>query len=112
MSDLFVQFVALAGVAALVSAVVNVGKSFYLIPDGQASNVSAVLSTAAFIALVYLKIFVPSVDVAALDKEAAAFASFMLYALGYALELGLPSKFHSFLKDASVPWFGYSHSTE
>ncbi len=107
--NLIVQFSTLAGVAALVAALVNVFKIFGM-PDGSAPKVSAGLSLAAFIALVALKIFAPSADVAALDGQAADLAKLALYALGFFVQMGLPAQFHELFKGGSVPLIGKSNS--
>jgi hypothetical protein len=109
--ELIVQFGTLAGVAALIAALVNVSKVFGL-PDGDAPKVSAGLSLAAFIALVALKVFRPDVDVLALDKFSADAAVAVLYVLGFLVALGLPAKFHGFLAQARIPVLGKSYSVE
>lgn len=111
-NDLIVQFGTLAGVAALIAALVNVGKVLGIVPDGSAAKVSAGLSLAAFITLAALKIFAPDVDVAGLDKQAADLAVAALYILGLVTQLGLPAKFHGFLSNADVPVIGRSHTNE
>jgi len=109
LEQLIAQFVSLAGVAALVAAIVNVAKTFGL-PDGHAQNVSAVLSLVAFVALVLTKIFAPSVDFALLDEQAADFAVLVLYLLGFFVQMGLPAQFHAFLSRARVPFIGKSYT--
>lgn len=109
--QLIAQFISLAGVAALVAALVNVAKTFGL-PDGQAQNVSAVLSLVAFVALVLTKIFAPSVDFALLDEKSADFAVLVLYLLGFFVQMGLPAQFHEFLSRARIPFIGKSYTWE
>jgi len=92
LQELIVQFGTLAGVAALVAALVNVAKVFGL-PDGSAPKLSAGLSLAAFAVLVGLKVFAPDVDVLALDAQAADFAVAALYVLGFIVQMGLPSNY-------------------
>lgn len=108
-SDLVIQFGTLAGVAALIAALVNIGKTLGLVPDGSAAKASAALSLVAFISLVVLNIFAPEVDVEGLDKQAGDLAVVALYILGLVVQLGLPVKFHYFLSDAEVPVVGKSH---
>jgi len=110
-SELIVQFSTLAGVAAFIAALVNVAKTFGL-PDGSAPKVSAGLSLAAFVALVALKIFAPSVDVLGLDKWAAELGVMALYVLGFLVQIGLPAKFHEFLSNSRVPVIGKSYTQE
>lgn len=109
--DLIVQFATLAGVAALIAALVNVAKTFGL-PDGKAPQVSAGLSLAAFVALAALKIFKPEINVEGLDQQAADLAALVLYVLGFVVQMGLPAKFHAFLAGGNVPVFGKSFSRE
>lgn len=111
LQELIVQFGTLAGVAALVAALVNVAKVFGL-PDGSAPKLSAGLSLAAFAVLVGLKVFAPDVDVLALDAQAADFAVAALYILGFIVQMGLPSKVHSFLSTSLVPIIGKSHTID
>lgn len=109
--ELIIQFGTLAGVAALIAAIVNVAKTFGL-KDGQAPNVSAGLSLTAFVVLVGLKIFRPDIDVTALDARIGDVAVGMLYVLGFITAMGLPSKFHVFLSNSRVPVLGKSYSLE
>lgn len=109
--ELIVQFGTLAGVAALIAALVNVAKTFGL-PDGKAPQVSAVLSLLAFIALAGLKIFAPEISVEGLDEKAADFAVLVLYVLGVVVQMGLPAYIHKFLAEASVPVLGKSFTRE
>jgi len=107
--QLIVQFAALIGVAALVAAIVNVAKVFGM-PDGYAPHLSAGLSLVAFASLVGFKVFVPDVDLAALDSKAADIAVLILYVLGFVMQMGLPGQFHKLLSSGSVPIIGKSNS--
>ena len=107
--SLIIQFVSLAGVAALIAALVNVGKVFGMIPDGKAQNVSATLSLAAFAIFVGLKLFAPEVNIDGLDAQAAQVAEAVLYILGFVVQIGLPGHVHRFLSKSEVPLLGYQH---
>jgi len=107
--NLIVQFGTLAGVSALVAALVNIAKVFGL-PDGYAPQVSAALSFTAFTALIALSVFAPQVDVIALDQQAADFTKLALYALGFFVAMGLPARFHELFKSGGVPLIGKSNS--
>lgn len=109
--SIIVQFATLAGVAALVAALVNVAKTFGL-PDGKAPQVSSLLSLLFFIALAGLRIFAPEVNVIGLDEKAADLAVLVLYILGFVAQIGLPAKFHEFLADSNVPVIGKSYTRE
>ena len=105
---LIVQFVQLAGFAALVAAFVNVAKVFGL-PDGSAPRLSAFLSLVAFGVVVSLKIFRPEVDLAGVDALAADLAVAVLYILGFLVQMGLPAYIHEFLKSGNAPlWVSHS----
>lgn len=108
-SDLVVQFVGLAGVAALIATIVNVAKTFGY-PDGYASKLSAGLSVLAFVTMSYFQIFAPEVSVWAMDETAGVWAERLLYVLGFAVQIGLPAKFHEFFRSGEIPLLGYSHS--
>jgi hypothetical protein len=111
MEGLFASFLSLVGTAALIAAIVNVAKVFGL-KDGYANSVSAVLSTIAFGVLVYLQVFAPEVDIYALDESAKKTAETLLYALGLAVQLGLPVRFHQWFVSGDVPFLGYSHTLD
>lgn len=110
-SDLVVQFLGLAGVAALIAALINALKSFGY-PDGYASKLSAALSVLAFAVMSYFQIFAPEISVWELDEIAGVWAERLLYILGFIVQIGLPAKFHEFLKNGNIPFLGYSYSKE
>jgi hypothetical protein len=107
--DLIVQFATLAGVAALIAALVNVFKVFGL-PDGKAPQVSSALSLVAFIALAAFRIFAPDLSVEGIDSQATDLAGLILYVLGFVVQMGLPAKFHVWLASSNVPVVGKSYS--
>lgn len=111
MEELLIQFLGLAGVAALIAALVNVGKYVGVIADKSAPKAGLVLSVIGFVALVALKLFAPHVDIAALDGWAAKAADVLMYILGLFAMLGLPAQAHRIFKAAGLPVLGFSHST-
>jgi hypothetical protein len=109
--QIILQFVTLAGVAALIAALVNVFKVFGL-PDGKAPEVSSALSLIAFVALASFRIFAPEISIEGLDAKAADLAGLVLYVLGFVVQMGLPARFHEWLAGGNVPVFGKSFSRE
>ena len=107
--ELIVQFAALAGVAALVAALVNILKTFGVVKDGDAQKWSAGFSLAAFVAFVALRLFKPEVNIDGLDTLAASISELALYILGFLVQIGLPAQVHRWLSDGEVPVIGYSH---
>jgi len=105
LNDLIAQFATLAGVAALIAALINVAKAFGL-PSESAPKVSAGLSLVAFAGLVALQLFAPEVEVETLDAQAQDLSVAVLYILGFLVQMGLPAQFHSFFKRANVPLIG------
>ena len=62
LDTLLPQFLALGGVAALVTALVNAGKQFGLVKDGQAPTAALLLNALGFAALLLLNVFAPDFD--------------------------------------------------
>ncbi len=110
--QLFSQFLGLAGVSALIAALVNVLKTFGVLKDGQAPKVALVLSVAGFVALVAFQVFLPSVNVSGLDYQASLIAEKLVYILGFAVQMGLPALFHRFFVDAELPIVGKSFTAD
>lgn len=108
--DLLMEFLALGGAAAVIAALVNIGKVVGL-GDGQAPKVSLVLNLIGFVALVALRVFVPQVDIGQVDTTAQGIAAVLVAVLGLATQLGLTRLFHEkALK--GMPLIGKSHSQE
>jgi len=85
--NLLSQFLALAGVGALLSFLVNVGKTVGLVKDGQAANWVTGLNLAGLVALFVLKVFVPSADIGEIDGLAATIAQIGVLVLGLVTQL-------------------------
>jgi hypothetical protein len=102
------QFGALAGFAALVAVLVNAGKQFGLVKDGTAQNWVAGLNLAGLAALISLRVFMPEVDISALDSQAAQIAVLLAVVAAYLGEMGLSKLAHNLLK--GVPVIGKSFS--
>ena len=108
LSNLVSQFVALAGVGAFLSLVVNVLKQVGVVKDGMAPTWITGLNLAGLVALFLLKVFVPSADIGQLDGLAAVIAQVGVLVLGLVTSM-LGSKLaHYSVKGAPVIGKSYS----
>jgi len=108
--SIFVQFAELAGVAALIAAVVNVLKAFGLVKDGTAGQWMAGLNLVALAVLVALHYFAPEIGLPEADAFAAKLAQILLIVLGYVLQLGVGQAAHGVMSSLDLPGIGYSYS--
>ena len=109
LSDLVLQYGSLAGVAAFVSALINVGKALNVVQDGQAPMYSLVLNVVGFAGFALLGVFAPTIEVAGINTAAGAIAQAALYILGLVLQLGTSRSAHeNILK--GTKFIGTSHS--
>lgn len=107
--SVIMQFAALAGVAALIAALVNIGKVVGIVKDGDAGKWSAGLNLGAMIALVAIRIFAPQYALADLDTAAAGIASALVIVIGYVGQMFVSEKTHDLLNTARIPLVGYSY---
>lgn len=108
--SVFLQFGQLAGVGAVIAALVNVGKVLKLVKDDTAGKWFAGLSLLAVGALVYLKLFQPQIAIEYIDTQAAALAQILLLILGYVVQLGSGIFAHGVFADLKLPFIGKSFS--
>jgi hypothetical protein len=108
--ELLLQFGQLAGIAALLAALVNVGKWFGLVADGDAGKVFAMLNLIALSVLVALRIFAPAVLIADIDAQAAVLAQIVAVVLGYVVQLRVGMATHESLSRLRVPVIGMSYT--
>ena len=109
--ELVAQLGMLAGVGALISVVVNVGKAAGVVTDGTAGNWSLGLNVAALAVLAALRIFRPDLGpeaIGAADQVAATLAQVVTLALGLFLQLRGAQFGHTTLRGA--PFIGKSFS--
>lgn len=106
--QLLTSFLALAGWAALVAALINAGKFAGLVADGQAPNVSISLNVVGFAALVIVRVFRPDFDVTGTDAVLASVATVLTSVLALLSQLGVSKLINNGLK--GLPVIGYSHS--
>ena len=102
------QFLALGGVAALVTALVNVLKQFNVVKDGQASIASLILNVLGFVTLIALKVLAPDFDFTGIDTSAGSIAQILILVLGLVVQLSASQKAHSTLR--GLPVIGKSYS--
>lgn len=98
----------LLGFAAVITWLINAGKTFGLIQDGQAPLFNVVLNLIGLVVLVVLKYVNPDVDIAAIDSQAAEFAKVAVIVLGYVVQIGGTKLFHNIFK--GTPLIGKSFS--
>lgn len=107
-SALLGQFTALAGVGALIAALVNTLKKFGVVKDGDAMTWATGLNLVGIVALYLLRVFAPSVDVGGVDSLAQSIAEILVLVVGVVLQLGLTRGANAILKGAPV--IGYSYT--
>ncbi|MDR3572860.1 MAG: hypothetical protein P4L50_03280 [Anaerolineaceae bacterium] len=95
-SDLFAQFGSLVGYAALVAAIINIGKKVGVVKDGNAQFISTILNLIGLVGLLLLRVFKPDLDIAGLDAAAGQIAVGALVVFGYLVQLA-GSKFTHFV---------------
>ncbi len=105
-----VAFGALVGVAALVAALVQLGKVIGVINDGTSANWSAGLNLMFFIALVAFGLFRPDLTLGFLDGYAGRLAQALVYILGFVVQFTSSKPIYDRLKSAKIPLLGYSFS--
>jgi hypothetical protein len=113
MSDLiqiFVQFGSLAGAAALIAVIINLLKTIGVVKDGTAGKWSAGLNLVALVALVLVKVFVPSADIGVLDGLAGQAATALIVILGYLVQIFVSGDVHVLLSNMRIPLAGMSYT--
>ncbi|MEW6649315.1 MAG: hypothetical protein AB1453_03895 [Chloroflexota bacterium] len=108
-NQLLVSFLSLAGVGALISALVNVGKTIGWVKDGQAPVVVTGLNLVGMVALFALRLVRPDFDIGAADDLAQGIAQVLTVVLGFVIQLGSSRLTHAAVKN--VPIVGKSYST-
>lgn len=106
-----VGFGSLAGVSALVAVIAQIGKVFGLVKDGTSSQWTSALNLLAFIALVYVGVFQPSIAIEVLDGYAAQVAQIGLFVLGFIIQMTTSKPTYDALKSARVPLLRFSYNS-
>ena len=112
LSDSLTRFLALGGVALLVTAIVGALKQFGVIPDGNAQRVSNILNAVFFGLFIALGFF--NVDISQFDPFIGTIAQLILALLGILATLKGSPAIHNAAKGKAqgVPilkWLGFSH---
>lgn len=85
--SLLTQFMALAGVGALVALIVNILKTVGVVKDGDAPTWTTGFNLAGLALLFFLKVFMPQADIGQLDGLAATLAQICVLVLGLVTQL-------------------------
>ncbi len=110
-SALLAVFVTLAGVASLVTVIINVLKTFGIVKDGTAGSWSLVLNGVAFVIMVALGVFA-KVTPEQFDAVAQQVATILIALLGLLTQFGLTAKFHGVVSSAGIPVLGRSYTRQ
>lgn len=108
--SLTTQFASMVGVAALIAAIINVGKTLGIVADGSSDKWAAGLSLLAFGLIVALGIFRPDLVLADLDQQSGQIATVLLFVAGLLAQTGLTGWAHGIIK--GLPIIGKSFSNE
>lgn len=106
--SLSAQFGALAGVAALIAAGINLGKAGGVVKDGTADRWKAGLSLLGFVVIAALGIFKPDLTAVLLDEQAAKLATVLVFITGFLFQTGLVPVAHKAF--SGFPLIGTSFS--
>ncbi len=106
----FTSFGQMAGIAAFISAVVNVLKQFGVVTDGNAGNWFAGLDLGAILVLVLVQVFAPQVGISIIDANAGVAAAITLLILGYLVSMGVGKMAHRLMSSLNIKMFGKSFS--
>ena len=106
--SLSAQFGALAGVAALIAAGINLGKAGGVVKDGTAERWKAGLSLLGFVVIAALGIFKPDLTAVILDEQAAKLATVLVFITGFLFQTGLVPVAHKAF--SGFPLIGTSFS--
>lgn len=108
LSTMVAQFTLLAGFGALVAVVVNAGKQFGVVKDGQAPAYTLVINLAGFIVFVIVRLFQPDVDVPATDPLFQQIAQILVLVLGLVGQLGVTKVANLAVRGQPVIGFSYT----
>ena len=112
LASLAVQFASLAGFAALVAVLINVGKTVGLVKNGTAGKWSAGLNLIGLMVLLLLRVFVPSLATEQINGIAGQVSTVLVIVLGFVVQFYTSSDVHDALANANIPVIGKSFSTD
>ncbi len=108
---LFAQFLALGGVASVVSMLVNFGKAFGIVKDGDALNWTTGLNLVG-LCLLFVAHLAGVTDFGQIDQSLATVAQLGALVLALVLQVGVSRLTHVFVRGAELfklP-IGFSHT--
>ena len=104
----FTSFGQMAGVAALIAALVNALKQFGVVTDSTSGKWFAGFSLAASIGLVAVQVFDPALGVSIIDTNAGVFAMIIMLVLQYVASMGFGKLAHALFASMKLPVIGKS----
>jgi len=108
LQSLLAAFLALGGAAIFVTALVNVGKFFHVVPDGLAGVYTLIVNAVLFLLFVIGK--VSGLNVENIDGVLGAIGQLVLMLLPLLGQVVVGFLAHQGLKRLKVPVFGFSYS--
>lgn len=106
----FGSFSQMAGIAALVVAIINVLKVFHVVTDNNSPQWFAGLDFAAIAGLCVLQFVKPELGLSIVDSNAGLIAAVVMLVLGYIASMGVAPKIHRILATSKIPLIGKSFS--
>ncbi len=103
-------FASMPGVSLLQSALVNIGKAFGIVTDGNAPRAYALLTLVLFGVLVYFQLFQHTVDLAALDSALGQIGTIAAFVGASVTSLIIGPQTHAALVRLDAPLVSTSHS--
>lgn len=107
---LLTQWAGMAGFAGLIALLINVGKTFGVVKDGQAQTWSAVLNLFGLAVMLALNVFRPGVDIGAVDQWVSGFVEVATVVLTYIMQILVSRGAHYAV--AGLPVIGKSHTVD
>lgn len=105
LGELVAGFLSLAGVAAIVTAIVSFARSRgWVSTDDQAGRLMASLNILGFLILAYFRVFRPDLSLDFLDGIAAQIATILVFLLGLIGQILLPAPLLRLAYQARVPF--------
>ena len=110
MDQIFNDYGALLGVAALITVLINAGKRFGLIPDGEAQKWNLLGNVVGFAVFAFSSNIFPEFDWANADAIAANVVELLEVVFILMSQFGISKLLHFGAKD--IPVIGFSHCSQ
>lgn len=104
------QFLALAGVGALIALLINIGKQVGIVKDGDTPTWVTGLNLLGLVGLFVLRVVRPDADIGQLDGIASTIAQIGVLVLALITQIGSAKVAHAAVRGAAV--IGYSFSVK